>query len=427
MQANANKFFNEIQSSDSNPAWLGSLRKDASERFLALGFPKRSHEDWLYTSSKSLDFPYQTSSKDTDLHKAAIEHYLVAGAWHLVFVDGQFSPKDSHVPQESELQLHILDKNFRSELKGGIGRVSRTLNWGSNSLEDFNLACFQTGFHLSTKTDLKLPIVIQILHVSSDQTEKLAIMPRILIDLAPHSELTLLETFVGEDRGNWTNASLDIQMAPYAKLNMAQEKFLGTASLLTQRTYFSLAEGAELNYFQVSMGGQLNRNELYAELSGPLAKARLDGLSLGKDTAHLDQNTTVLHKAANTKSEQLYKALLNDESRSVFNGKIEIARNAQQVEAQQLSKALLLNEKASANTKPQLLIDADDVRCSHGATVGQLNAQEIFYLQSRGIPRAEAESILAKAFIRDVLSRVSSESLQTHLSQSLTQHANLEI
>ncbi|TWW09261.1 hypothetical protein E3A20_16110 [Planctomyces bekefii] len=201
---------------------------------------------------------------------------------------------------------------------------------------------------------------------------------------------------------------------PYSELELAQEARLnylriqneGAASSHIGMVEARVAAGAALHTFVYTDGGRLSRFDLQIDLLGEKAEARLDGLYLATGSQHVDHHTVVRHLAPEAKSSQVYKGVIGGAARAVFNGKIEVHSEAFQSEARQLNKNLLLTPEAEIDTKPELQIDTDDVKCSHGATVGRLNADELFYLKSRGIAAGEAEKMLIAAYGRDVISRM---------------------
>ena len=244
--------------------------------------------------------------------------------------------------------------------------------------------------------------------------------PRTLIIAERNSQATIIETYIGiSDGPRFTNAVTEIVVGDGAVIDHykrceepAKAIHVGTMSV-------QLGRSSIFSSHSITLDGGLVRNEAYAELAGEYAECTLNGLYMGDDDRLVDNHTTIDHSAANCNSHEIYKGILSGHSRGVFNGKILVRMDAQKTDAKQTNKTLLLSPDARIDTKPQLEILADDVKCTHGATVGQLDLNQIFYLRSRGLSDTEARSLLTYAFAGDIVQRIKVETLRNALDQRL--------
>ncbi len=414
--------FQHIAASPWTPPWLTATRQQAYAQFQALGWPSRDHEDWRYTSTKALaqaNFTWPSVPLTSEL-SADVQASFLADAYRLVFINGQLQTHLSLLPQSQGITLQPLELDLTSarpwlEAEGLSGaKGART------SLEELNRAFFNSGAFLRLDRHIKLDKPLQMLHIAVGEPGCASLIcPRHILVLEDGAEATLLESYRSFGAGPFTNSASQVHLKAGARLHAVTEKVLSRDALHVHQSHFILERDSLLKTFVLTLGGQLARHEQTMELRGSGSHAQFDGLYIGRQRAHIDMNTTVLHQAPQTSSSQVYKGILHDQARAVFNGKINIAKGAQQTKAEQLNKNLLMSTDAEVDTKPQLQIDADDVRCSHGATVGRLDRNELFYLQSRGIDRDTGERMLAQAFVRDVLNRLQNPVLEQRLEQEL--------
>jgi Fe-S cluster assembly protein SufD len=234
------------------------------------------------------------------------------------------------------------------------------------------------------------------------------------------SRLTLIESYVGlDDCVTFTNAVTEIAVGDNAAVDHYKLNQESLSAFHIATTQIELARGANFASHSFTLGSSLTRNDFNAGLRGEGIECTLNGLYLGRHRQLIDNHTAIDHAMPHCASHELYKGILDDRARGVFNGKIFVRQDAQKTDAKQTNQTLLLSNEAQIDTKPQLEIFADDVRCTHGATIGQLSAEALFYLRSRGIGRAEARAMLTYAFARDVVNRVKLEPLRLELEQSL--------
>lgn len=394
-----------------SPDWLKALREKSYAEFSKLGYPTRQNEDWKYTSTRSLAETGFGLPKDSAAPSSALARASLKDANRLVFVNGVYESAQSNPP--SDVSITSFNKLNASDRE----LVSSTFDT-HDSLNRLNQAFFGNGIVIRVKKDADVKSPIQMLYLQSEASEASMISPRTVIILEKGSRAAFLESHYGES-GHFTNAAADIFVEANAECRYILERVLRPQNHFVSSHNFHIERDARVESFNFALGGQLNRSHLTFRMKAPGASAKLDGLYLANDGSHIDNVTEVVHLAPNTSSAQLYKGILEGKSRAVFNGKITIVKDAQQVDAQQLNKNLLMSKDAEVDSRPQLVIDANDVKCSHGATIGQIDSQELFYLQSRAISKDDAKRMLAKAFIGDVLNRIQGQLFQDHLENTL--------
>lgn len=408
----------QIQASSWTPPWLAGIRQKAFARFQSQGWPTRSEEDWRYTSTKALSQENFLTELPPLSFDASWRSLYLGDAYRLVFVNGRYIGEESLLSDKQGVHLSPLESSL-DRLQSGIEPFLQAKE-GESSLHALNQALFNSGAYLRLERGVKLDRPLQLLYIQDGRADSPALIsPRLFVHLAEGAEATLLESYVGKNAGTFSNSVSTVRLEANAQLLHLNENILSPGSLALHQAHYALKRDAKLKTFTFNLGGQLNRAEQRIELQEPGAHAQFDGLYCGRQKNHIDFNSTVLHQAPQTTSSQVYKGILYDQSRSVFDGKITILKNAQQVRAEQLNKNLLMSSEAEVDTKPQLKIDADDVKCSHGATIGRLDRNELFYLQSRGIDKQSGEQMLSQAFVRDVVGRLGHQEFELRLLGSL--------
>lgn len=319
-----------------------------------------------------------------------------------------------------DLQLSELPKNNSQDLlaikvlKVGHAIDLEKLQFDeSDSFDSLSLMSNDDVIELTIPDDVSLDKPLQIIYYPSSETKELLFQPRITLSIGKNSTCEVIEFF---PEGNASyNSHLAITCAAnsnlnYYKLNLTQSIHIGKLSITQE-------EKSKFKGFLFSTGSQLSRSHVKTSLNGIHAHAEINGLYALSDEAHNDQFVEVLHNSPDTTSDQLFKGILADSSHGVFTGKVTIARDAQRVDANQLNKNLLLSKKAKVDTRPSLEVYADDVKCTHGATTGQLNEEQLFYLISRGINRETAFSLLIHGFINDALSKIDNKHIKDLVSE----------
>jgi Fe-S cluster assembly protein SufD len=414
--------------------WLKAARHRDADRWRAEGLPTRRQEAWKYTSVSAITDSEIVLAEERD-QSAAKPYASLPGEVEaeLIFVNGHFISGRSRRASTPGVSVLVLSELFRECVEDGWTPKRRArleafqeLLASSDADKETVFAAMNTSFmqdavlvHIDPGTVVKRPIVI--MHIADSKIEvgskKLPMSsPRVFASLDRRSEAAILEYFVSsEGARHFTNAVSDLRVAEGARLSHCQLQAEGNAAKHIGTTRVRQERHSWTEVFQVSLGAKLARQDLHVSLEGEGAEAVVDGLYMAAGEQHVDNHTVIEHVVGNTQSEQLYKGVLSDQARAVFSGRIHIHQNAQKANAAQLNNNLLLSKKAEIDTKPELEIYADDVKASHGATIGQLDPEHLFYLEARAIPRREAVKMLARGFALDVIDRIHNEGIRSRV------------
>jgi Fe-S cluster assembly protein SufD len=329
-----------------------------------------------------------------------------AGAHRLVFVGGLFRPELSRLERlPVGVTLASLAASLDdAEVAEALGRIARLED---SPLTALNAALFRDGFLLKLGANVEVTAPIEVVHVGLPGEAPAAAHLRNLILAAPGARATVVEYHVCLGEGvHAFNGITEVRLEREARLRLYKVQAEGGDAFHLQRCEAELADGAEFESFGLTLGARLSRNEIHVALNGRGAQARVHGAYALAGKQHADTLTAVDHRGVDTLSRQVFKGVLDDSSHAVFQGKVRVAPGARGADGQQLNKTLLLSRKAEIDSKPELEILADDVKCSHGATAGELAEEAIFYLRSRGIPPAEARHLLVEAFLAEAVAEV---------------------
>ncbi len=402
--------------------WAASLRSKALERLLQRGLPTTRDEDWKYTSLRPIArqaFQY-SGQVPTEANAGTIEQHTLSGfdSWRLVFVNGRYIPALSDVVDFDGLTVRPLAE----VLEHDPAHVQTALDTFSQRDGDpfllLNSAFIESGLVIDLGKDASAPRPIYVLMLSSGD-DRLVCHPRILLRAGQSSKLTLIEHYAG-DAANFTNVVANIDLAGQAQIEHYRINVEGPEAAHISGTHVNVSRDARYINHNFCLGGRLVRNDINVALSEPGAETELNGLYLLDGKAHVDNHTTIDHVAPMTRSAEDYRGVLRDRSRAVYNGKVIVREDAQKTDAWQSNRNLLLSDAAEVDTKPELEIYADDVKCSHGATVGQLDKDALFYLLSRGIDHDTARGLLIFAFADDVIARGSLDEIRRQLEKRAT-------
>ena len=406
------------------PSWLAPLRKAAISRFREVGFPTRHDEEWRFTNPAPLaDTKFQPARPGSVTVTAAeIAPFIFPemGATTLVFVDGAYAPALSSVGTLPKgVTVSSLAEAFAAHHPAIEPHLARYAKFDT-TFPALNTAFLSDGAFIHIPKSVAVTEPIHLLFVATASTVPTLSQPRTLIVAEENSQATVVESYAGLGAaGNLTNAVTEIVVAQHAHLDhyklvreSANAYHVGTMQV-------QMAGQSVFSSHSINLGGLLVRNDANATLGAEYAECTLNGLSLVDGKRLVDNHTAIDHALPNCNSHELYKYILDDQARGVFNGKIYVREDAQKTDAKQTNQTLLLSADAQINTKPQLEIFADDVKCTHGATIGQLDREQQFYLQSRGIPKDEARDLLIYAFAGDVISRIKVAALREALDAIL--------
>jgi Fe-S cluster assembly protein SufD len=393
-----------ITQSTNEPAWLKAIRQKAWGAFETVGLPTAKTEDWKYTALKPL--LAQQFEKASPLPTEVNVTNKAANL--LVFIDGLFNQAQSRL-SSSDIILKSFAEIFKEEtisplLSNHFTQYADLKSPGFNAL---NTVLMQDGAFISIPPNTVIKEPIQLLFINSGKPQNHTL--RNLFILAPGAQVSIMETYQGpSDTVYLTHAVTEVVLEVRAQLTYYKIQDESKAAFHLHSLYAVQAKETQFKTINIDRGGKLVRNWLQSNLKGEHASADFAGLYVTGGSQYIDNHTRVEHLVPHTTSRELYKGILSDESRAVFNGQVLIAPQAQKSDATQVNRNIILSDKSEMDTKPQLEIYADDVKCSHGATVSSLSEDILFYLQSRGIAFAEAESMLLAGFMNEILQQVPS-------------------
>jgi Fe-S cluster assembly protein SufD len=404
------------------------VRKAAIARFAELGFPTTRDEEWKYTDVGPLarvPFKPVLDHREQGVTFRDVERLTFGQKWpRLVCVNGHFSKDLSSTSALARLddgaKVESLAEAMKSHPKLLERHLTRYARYDENAFNALSAAFLSDGVfvYLPERTILEEPI--HLLLISTAQENEFVSHPRSLIVVGKNSQVSFIESHVGlGDNVYFSNAVSEIVLGEHSIVELdrledeSEHSFhIGTTQILQERNSVFTSNS-------VSYGGGLVRNNVTSVLDGEGAECTLNGLYVTADSQHVDNHTTIDHAKPHCNSHELYKGILAGRSRGVFNGKILVRKDAQKTDAKQTNKNLVLSDEATIDTKPQLEIFANDVKCTHGATVGQLDEESVFYLRTRGIGLESAHDVLTTAFASDVINRIKISPLREWLNVSL--------
>jgi len=402
------------------PAWLKTLRQQAWQRFAQTGFPTVKEEEWKYTNiapiaERQFELIFENGQpRDSE----ALKDYLNPDELNLTFINGIFSPGLSNV---NDLPKGVEIRTLREVLNQGGPEVKQFFQNQEIDKESgfiaLNKALSQEGAYIKIGDKTVVDRLIHVIYLTDTQKE-IIYSPHTFIHLGHSSEAKICESHLSFNQESvyFVNSLTDVSLKENAALWYCKAQSESRKAFHIASTRVEEKRNSSFNGFALDLGSRIARNSLDISLNGEGGSATLNGLYCVDHEQHVDNHTCVDHRQPNATSNQLYKGILNGESRAVFNGKIIVRQAAQKTNSYQLNKNILLGKNCLVDTKPQLEIFADDVKCTHGATIGQLNEDEIFYLRTRAIPKKEAVKILSRGFVDDVLQKIPSQSIVEKLN-----------
>ncbi len=404
------------------PAWLRGLRTRGIDRFAQIGFPTSRDEEWKFTSVAPIA---ETRFTLAPGNAAAVSAPQVAqwtglsSGYRLVMVDGVFAPALSSGTLPAGVTVTNLRSIIATDAAALEPHLARYAPADRYSFTALNTAFFPDAAVVSVAARTVVEAPIAVVFVSSGAPNTVS-HPRLLILVGDNSQVRVVETYVGASANSYfTNAVTEVVTGAGAVVDHYKVQRESAAAYHIGSMYVQATRDSAFSSHSISLGGALVRNDVTAVLGGEGGDCTLNGLYVADGRRLVDNHTTIDHATPHCTSHELYKGILGGFSRAVFNGKIIVRPDAQKTDAKQTNKALLLSDNARINTKPQLEIFANDVKCTHGATVGQLDEDALFYLRARGLDRRQARDLLIHAFAGDVLNRMKIESLRTALEGEL--------
>ncbi|MBX3145140.1 MAG: Fe-S cluster assembly protein SufD [Gemmatimonadales bacterium] len=410
------------------PAWLQQLRRSAIDGFQQAGFPTAKDEEWRFTPVAPIaGAEFAAASRAATVRAEDLEPFLFGHPeWtRLVFVNGQFAPELSSSPATEGLTATTLAVALAAEPEILERHLGQHVSPDATPFTALNTALSRDGALVRIAARAVIETPIHLVFVSTAEADGVAIHPRALVLVEREARAQLVESYVTLAPGAryWTNPVCEISMAEGSWIEHSRIQRESEAAYHTAFTQVNQWRDSHYRSFSLAMGSAIARHNLHTRLNAPNTEALLYGLSLAHGDQLIDNHTVVFHDQPDCRSWEVYKAILDGRSHGVFNGKIFVQPIAQKTDAKQTNRTLLLSDTAKIDTKPQLEIFADDVKCTHGATVGNLDPLSGFYLQSRGVPAEMARRIQTYAFAAEVLEEISSAPVRNALD--ILVHARL--
>ncbi len=397
--------------------WLKALRNSAAQQFAEHGFPNTREEEWRYTNLASLNKTLFAPTDNQDVDAVWLANFRVEGAWCAVLVNGHFSAALSDLAGlPASASVTSLREALQQKPEAVQNALGQAVSDTEHSLIAFNTAWFSDGLFVDVAAGQALAKPLQILHVIT-AVDALAATRNLLV-IHADAEAHVIETFVGSTPSYFTAAVSETLLGENAGLTLYKAQFEAEKATHFGGIYVKQAANSRFSQHNFAFGGLLARSDIHSDL-GVASECHLNGLYLGNQRQHIDNHTRINHLKPQGVSREFYKGVLDNRAHGVFQGRVIVAEDAQQTDSQMNNRNLLLSSDAEIDTKPQLEIYADDVKCSHGVTVGQLEEKSVFYLQSRGVDEAAARNILTFAFANEMVDKVENAELKALLLDQL--------
>ena len=422
--------FNEKNSKNK---FVDELRHEAIEIFDKSGFPTKKNEEWKYTNLAPIlkkDYKLFPESEDISIGYQDVKKFFIhdMDTYKIVFLNGVYSSYLSSTTHE-EADICVLSSAMNKMMHQPVienfyGKIADK----SESLVSLNTAFFKDGAFIYVPDNVILSKPIQIVFFSTFNESEVMYHPRNLIVIGNNSQAQIIErhqTLNG--KSNLTNSVTEIQVGKNAELDYYKVQNDSLEASLVDNTFVNQERDSRTYFSTFSFGGKLTRNNLNFIQNGENCNSSLNGITIIGGTQHVDHHTKVEHKFPHCESHELYKGIYDENSHGVFNGKVFVHPEAQKLNAFQQNNNVLLTDKAEIDTKPQLEIFADDVKCSHGCTVGQLDDTALFYMHQRGIPKKEAKALLLYAFAADVLEHVQIPQMKQRITKIIAEKLGVNI
>jgi Fe-S cluster assembly protein SufD len=421
----------ERERAATSPAWLQRLRKSAMDQFAQLGFPTTRDEEWRFTSVTPLTrVSFQIAGREPTILQTSLLDPLAIRNWkgHLmVFLNGRFCRELSLLGTlPSGMQLRSLAAVAQSEPEILVSYLAHCASLDKHPFAALNTAFIEDGAFVFIPKDTVVELPIHFLFISAPGANPTMSHPRNLIIAGANSQASIVESYAGLNEGVYfTNTVTEAILEDNAIIDHCKLQRESLHAFHFSNLQVRQSRSSNFSTCSITLGGGLVRNDVNTVLMGEGAEATLNGLYVVSGQQHVDNHTQIDHAKPHCTSRELYKGILDQKARGVFNGRIIVRPDAQKTDSKQTNKNLLLSEEALANTNPQLEIYADDVKCTHGATIGQLSADALFYLRARGLGLETARKLLTQAFASEVLRGIKIEPLRQEMETLL--HSRLPV
>ena len=407
------------------------IKDQAIKVFEAEGFPSKKDENWKYTSLNSVtkpDYSLAATGDDAIEFKDVKQYFLNdIDTFKIVFIDGVYSSYLSETTHDGVdvclLSSALTKPKFKQVIDVYFNKIAK-----NESLTALNTAFAKEGAYIYVPKSMAVNKPIQIVHLSTGNEANLMLQPRNLIVAEENAEVQVIERHQSlSSNAVFINSVTEIYAGKHARVDYYKIQNDKENASLIDNTHIDQQESSEVSVHTFSFGGKLTRNNLNYYQNGEHINSILKGVTIIEDKQHVDHNTLVHHKQPNCESHQDYKGIFDDKSTGVFNGKVVVDAIAQKINAYQSNNNILVSDKASINSKPQLEIFADDVRCSHGCTIGQLDEDALFYMRTRGIGKKEGRALLMYAFANNVLESVKIPQLKARITNLIAEKLGVNI
>jgi Fe-S cluster assembly protein SufD len=427
----------QAESKRALPAWAARLREDAFGAFERLGFPTTDVEDWKYTNVAPIargNFAPPAAEVVREIGAGAIESFIYSEAARsrIVFVNGIFQPQLSVL---DALPAGVVVSNLSGELRSEHEtimreRLGRAVAFNADGFAALNTSFLGEGAFVYLPKGVNVDTPIHLLFIETGSLGGEMFSPRVLVVAEAESSARIIESHESSGQSRYfTNTVAEIFVGDSARVTHYKVQRESEQAFHVATTAAEIGRAGIYDLTTVTLGARLSRHGIDVRMAQEGAECWVDGLYLVGASQHADTHSAIDHAAPRCTSHQLYKGILDDDARAVFNGKVFVRHGAQGTDAQQTNKNLLLSPDARVDTKPQLEIFADDVKCAHGATVGQLEEEELFYLKSRGLHDELARNLLTYGFAEELVAKIKIDSIRRQLDEAILNrlHARLEI
>ncbi|GGF64408.1 Fe-S cluster assembly protein SufD [Wenyingzhuangia marina] len=408
-----------------------NYKKEAFEAFSQKGFPTTKDEEWKYTSLRSIlknEYGIE-SAKATSVTAETIAPYLVEGldSYKLIFLDGVFQASLSDTIEEVSVKLlseAIEDASYEDVFKNKYNSLAK----GQTSLTDLNTAFTNEGVIIEVAKSKVVSKPVELVYLASGETAAMLLQPRNLIIVGENAQVKFIERHQSiADVATFNNVVTEVFVGQNGIFDLYKIQNDKNNASLVDATFVSQERDTVASVYTFSFGGNITRNNLSFSQNGPGCDSILNGVTILEGDQLVDNHTLVDHKSPDCQSNETYKGIYGGKSTGVFNGKVIVDQAAQRINAYQQNDSVLISDSATINSKPQLEIFADDVKCSHGCTIGQLDKSALFYMQQRGIPKVEAEALLMFAFCSDAIKEVKIPALKRKINQLMADKLGVNI
>ena len=410
---------------------IHDIRTKAIKNFEENGFPTKKEEDWKYTSLKPIlkdNYSIFPKGENTVELKDVKQYFLHdIDTFKVVFIDGVYSSFLSETTHDS-MDICLISSAIKKDKYSALIEAYYNKIAGDDSLTSLNTAFAKEGAYIHIPKNKEVEKPIEIINFVTGKEEALMAQPRNLIIVGENAHVQIIERHQSlTENAVLTNSVTEIFAEKRAYVDFYKIQNNNSTASLIDSTFISQERDSNCCVHTFSLGGKLTRNNLKFIQNGEHCDSTLKGITILKDKQHVDHNTLVQHVAPNCESHQDYKGLYADKSTGVFNGKVIVEKEAQKTNAFQQNNNILIDDKATVNAKPQLEIFADDVKCSHGCTIGQFDEEALFYLRSRGIAKKEAQALLMYAFANTVLESVKIPAIKTRINRIIAKKIGVNI